>query len=108
PHDQLRALLPRAEERPGVVQSLANALPSIFGSSDDPLENWMRLTKKDPELAAMENLALELRSAEELLGVVRGLPETVREPGPDEQVADLAGVPLLAGKLGVPLLPSTG
>ena len=105
PYDTLRALLPPAESRGGVIESLRKALPFIFGGADDPLNDWMRSSKKDPQLVHVEDLALELRSAEELLRALESVPDTMRDPAPGEEVADLAGVKLLASTLKVHLLP---
>ena len=108
PHDQLRALLPQVDGKTGVVESLRKALPRVFGGGDDPLSEWMRTSRKDPELVHIEDLALELRCAEELLEALEALPDTTRSPDADEEVADLAGVPLLAASLGIPRLSSAG
>jgi hypothetical protein len=108
PHNQLRALLPYTDARTGVVEALRKALPRLFGAGDDPLSDWMRSSRKDPELAHVEDLALELRSAEDLLEALERLPDTTRAPDPTEEVADLASVPLLAASLGVPRLSSAG
>lgn len=105
PHDRLRALMPPVDARGGVAEAIRKALPFIFGGVDDPLSDWMRSTKKDPELVHLENLALELRSCEELLRALEVVPERVREPSPDEEVAELAGVKLLASTLKIQLLP---
>lgn len=107
PHDQFRALLPAKEEKAGVLDTILKAIPALR-SSDDPLAAWMRNTKKDPELACAENLALELRNAEALLEALRGVPETTREPDATEEVAELEPLPNLAAALGVPLLPAKG
>jgi hypothetical protein len=106
PHDQLSALLPQGEARSGVFETLRKALPRVFGEGDDdPLRDWMRSTRKDPELIHLGDLALELRSAEALLEALEGIPDTTRATEPEEEVADLAGVPLLAASLGVRQLP---
>lgn len=108
PHDRLRALMPLVDARGGVIEAIRKALPFIFGGTDDPLSDWMRSAKKDPELVHIENLALELRSSEELLGALEAVPDTVREPSPEEEVAELAGVKLLASTLKIQLLPGAG
>jgi hypothetical protein len=109
PYDQLRALLPQTDARPGVVESLRKVLPRVFGNGDDdPLADWMRSTRKDPQLVHLGDLALELRAAEELLDALEGLPDTIRAPEPEEEVADLAGVPLLAASLAARQLPGAG
>lgn len=100
--------MPPLDSRVGVLETIRKALPFIFGGADDPLSDWMRSTKKDSQLIHLEDLALELRSAEELLQALELVPETVREPSPQEEVADLAGVKLLASTLKVQLLPGAG
>jgi hypothetical protein len=109
PHDQLRALIPQADAKAGVVESLRKVLPRVFGNADDdPLSDWMRSTRKDPQLVHLADLALELRAAEALLEALERLPDTTRTPDPEEEVADLAAVRLLAASLGIPQLPSGG
>lgn len=105
PHDRLRALMPAVDSRAGVLESIRKALPFALGGADDPLTEWMRSTKKDPQLANIENLSLELRSSEELLQALEEVPDVTRDPAPEEEVADLAGVRLLASTMKVHLLP---
>jgi hypothetical protein len=108
PYDLIRELPPGRAEKSGLVETIRRLLPSIFGSGEDALSDWMKNAKKDPNLVPIENLALELRSAELHLAALERLPETVREIAPDEEVVPLPGFAKLAAALGMPLALGAG